>query len=533
MRRNCFLICVVLLGCWPRLLGAQQSKNVEPARYSLEGVVINSITDQPIPRALVTIGETAALTGSDGRFKFSGVPAGPTGIRVTKPGFYHNRAVNYTFGRRVATVSYEIGRPVIIGPETPVLKLALTPTSVITGTVQDSEGGAIEGATVNAIQPVVVDGHSLQQVATANTDENGHFRIANLQPGHYYVSVLPGTYRRSLADFSEGQNTGYPAVVYYPVNPDRVSALPLEVKAGGKLELPFELKKVPVFKVSGSVSGASNKSSVPVQLNSEDGVDTYFSTVTKPETTFDFNAVPAGHYLLRAGTGPRTEVSLNVERNIKDLSVVLHPAISAPLRVRTEFTRNNPFLSMQTGKVNLGLVSVIAHAVSGNQEDVTDSLDVPKDGGLQLHLWPGKYFFEFTPALGYVYSARCGSTDLLREPLTTANPMPPIEVTLRDDTGSLTVKFDSTGKYSRTTLLVISELPGVRPRAIPLSDGSAEVNLPQMAPGQYSLFAFDPIDQIEYRRPDALNEYAAKASHVTVRPNNPVTASVEVIHTAE
>jgi hypothetical protein len=273
---------------------------------------------------------------------------------------------------------------------------------------------------------------------------------------------------------------------------------------------------------------------VPVQLTNDEGTDIYFSASYKRDSTvFEFDAVPAGHYVLRATLGYHAEVALNVERNINDLSLALQAAISVPVTLRTEFIRSDPSLPMQTGKPSVGLLSVIFHAVGGDHDDVRHGLDVAKDGSLQLKdMWPGKYLLEFTPVLGYVYSARCGSTDLLREPLTISGPMPPMEVTLRDNTGSLAVDLDSAEPHSRATLLVVSDAPGISPTFVPLPD-RAEITLPNMAPGQYSVFAFDPIDQIEYRNPDVLDQYAAKASHVTVTPGNTAKARVEVIHTAE
>jgi hypothetical protein len=545
MRRFFLVIGSVLLGCSAFSGGAQLRQDAEPAqpvRYHLEGTVVNAITGQPIARALVEVsGVGALLTGPDGHFQMSGSLAAGTRmaaeISATKPGFYQRRP-GYNYGSGLSAVSPGDDQYVAIGPDSAnmlVIKLALTPASVITGTVQDFDGDAVEGVTVKAVQSVILEGRKRwQQVAMVSTDEDGHFRMANLQAGRYYVAVLPGSYRRSLADFSKGQITGYPAAVYYPASADRASALPLDLKPGEKLELPFELRKVPAFKVSGSLVGATNVAYVPVQLTNDEGTDIYFSASYKRDSTeFEFYAVPAGHYVLRAANGYHAEVALNVERNITDLSLAWHAAISVPVTLRTEFSRSDPSLPMQTGKPALGLLSVIFHDVGADQEDVRHGLDVAKDGSLQLKdLSPGRYLLEFKPILGYVYSARCGGTDLLREPLTISDSMPPIEVTLRDNTGSLTVDLDSAEPHSRATLLVVSDAPGISPTFVPLPD-RAEITLPNMAPGQYSVFAFDAIDQIEYRNPDVVDQYAARASHVTVAPGNNAKASVEVIHTAE
>src|SRR5713226_3786595 len=60
-------------------------------KYSLRGVVVNSVTGEAIRGALVQIfinGQRSILTGPDGKFQFDGLPAGQTSITVRKPGFF-------------------------------------------------------------------------------------------------------------------------------------------------------------------------------------------------------------------------------------------------------------------------------------------------------------------------------------------------------------------------------------------------------------------------------------------------------------
>jgi hypothetical protein len=323
-------------------------------------------------------------------------------------------------------------------------------------------------------------------------------------------------------------------VVYYPNSPDRASASPVELKPGEKLELPFELSKVPVFKISGTLLGGKNKRYEPLRLSNQDGEDTgRYAGYTSSSASFEFDAVPAGHYLLQAGDRLRTEVPVIVERNITDLTITLQPAISVPVKVQTEFNRSGGPQPIQAASALGSLMSVGLHSVGTRPEDISTNFQATKNGTLELKdLRPGKYFLDFSTSLGYVSSARCGSTDLLREPLTIAAPMPPIEIVLRNDTGSLAVKLVSAGTNPDVVLLVLSNVPGVRPMLMPLIDAK-ETTLQGLAPGEYSVFAFDRIDQIEYRNPEVLEQYATRAAHVTIMPGNSVEASVEVIHTAE
>ncbi len=59
--------------------------------YSIDGVVINSVTGEPVRSALVQIygrQQMSLLTGPDGKFHFDGVPQSQLTITVRKPGFF-------------------------------------------------------------------------------------------------------------------------------------------------------------------------------------------------------------------------------------------------------------------------------------------------------------------------------------------------------------------------------------------------------------------------------------------------------------
>ena len=87
---------------------------------SLSGVVVNSITGQPISRALVQIGEHAALTGHDGRFEFENVTEGAGAPTVSKPGYFPK----------------DNGVP----PQNQPIVLELIPEAIVSGTITDANG---------------------------------------------------------------------------------------------------------------------------------------------------------------------------------------------------------------------------------------------------------------------------------------------------------------------------------------------------------------------------------------------------------
>jgi Carboxypeptidase regulatory-like domain len=54
----------------------------------------------------------------------------------------------------------------------------------VAGTVTDSSGAAVPGVTVEAASPVLIE-----KVRTAVTDSTGQFRIVNLRPGTYTLTL--------------------------------------------------------------------------------------------------------------------------------------------------------------------------------------------------------------------------------------------------------------------------------------------------------------------------------------------------------
>src|SRR5690242_7244615 len=69
---------------------AQSSMASSSCPCSLRGSVVDSVSGQPVPHALVKLSGAsprAALTDSDGKFQFEGLPAGSVILEAQKPGY--------------------------------------------------------------------------------------------------------------------------------------------------------------------------------------------------------------------------------------------------------------------------------------------------------------------------------------------------------------------------------------------------------------------------------------------------------------
>src|SRR5580692_10041271 len=162
-------------------------QSADESNYNLTGIVLNSVTGAPIRSALVQISFTrqlSMLTGSDGKFKFEGLPSGQTAVSVRKPGFFSEEEIHSLTNTQ---------RMFSTGPDSAPAVLKLVPEGVIFGTIRGEEGVPLEGMNVRLTRNSFNSGHKRREAqATVQTDETGAFRFAELIPGIYFLSVSQG-----------------------------------------------------------------------------------------------------------------------------------------------------------------------------------------------------------------------------------------------------------------------------------------------------------------------------------------------------
>jgi len=156
--------------------------------------------------------------------------------------------------------------------------------------------------------------------------------------------------------------------------------------------------------------------------------------------------------------------------------------------------------------------------------------------GLELqNAEPGKYSLDLEPNFPwYVYSAKCGETNVLTSDLqVVAGVQPePIEVVLRDDAATLSVKVSSQGQPSRGVVLVIPDGAPRLTRSMSVSEG-AQVEEGGLAPGEYSVLALDRADGIEYTNAEVLSRYLSNARHVVLQPNQKIELNLDLTRVSE
>ena len=567
--RECLFLLLAVTAALLSPACAQPGQQTD-VRFTLQGVVVNSVTGRPIPRALVQIPLTpqkALLTGAEGEFSFNNVSPGNVVITVSKPGFFAPGSTDSrgSFSQRTTSV----------GPDTGRLVLKLIPEAVIFGQVTGPDEEPVEGARIEVLASRMV--HGQQELIPAHrrrmgfgpaflpwvrTDEDGNFRLSGLPPGNYYVLVnttnLPrrGPDALAFAPGSSGkESTTYPAVVYHPGVTDFDSATPILLAAGQHLELDFSLKKVPAFKISGTLSaGPEWKQVGPPMLVEEDDQHLFTPDAFDAELrTFEFKSVPAGTYTLRLSGSDQNGISLAAYRKLnvdgpaaglklalpgfQDIPVIVHKEFSKPLpaaHCTTTSHNGESHISDCTDypPVMINLLSAQSHRSGGG----VGFGPQPDPNNLKLQsVMPGRYRVRaFARFGGYIASLRCGSMDLLRDELVVPEEggVPPIEVTLRDDSASVKLQLRSDGSAKSVWAVLVPDLFSLDPVVLNVTSGT-DRDYGGLPPGDYKVFAFDSMEGINPSDPESLAKYADKATRITLTANGSTTVALDPVRTGD
>ncbi len=309
--------------------------------YSIDGVVINSVTGEPVRSALVQIygrQQMSLLTGPDGKFHFDGVPQSQLTINVRKPGFFTEQEISQ------GSITNQL---IQVGPGMKPVTMKLIPEAVIYGRITDSDGDPIQNLQIMLVHASIVNGQrTWQQTGSAQTKDDGEFRLFGLPPGTYYLR----TQSRPTANLRVGANSqtapgGYPSN-YYPGTTDLDSATAITVEPAKEVQADFSVKRETFYRVSGGVIGAPTQMPVSIQILGLDGERFSGRVQMNPRAGTFIAFVPKGSYVIKAyargNKGPQgvASQSVNVNGDVAGLSLAFTPLATIPVEVRFEIAQN-------------------------------------------------------------------------------------------------------------------------------------------------------------------------------------------------
>ena len=278
----------------------------------IAGVVTDAASGKPIRAAELLLlpapGQGQRLThwirtDAQGRFEYTSLPAQRYTLEFRAP--------------RYVTLEYGQTRPGQAGSQIDLhdaedfrANMKLPRASALEATVLDEFGDPAPGVSLQLAQRGFAAGRprlmpATGRILTAPSDDRGRVRVANVEPGDYFVAALSGVY-------TDANEVGGFAPTYYPGTVDSGGATPVTLAIGVDAP-PLTLPLVPAktFSVSGTMVDPDGKPvagrgtlwlMTPDRLKRMD-----FNLArggTAPDGTFVLRNVPQGMYTLQGYAPP-------------------------------------------------------------------------------------------------------------------------------------------------------------------------------------------------------------------------------------
>jgi hypothetical protein len=567
---------------FPALLQAQelapqadQGASTSSARVSVHGVVLNAVSGEPLPRALVRFvggGNSGALTDGEGRFELVDIPTGPQQFEIIKPGFLDEmtEAAGATGGHSIG-----FAHSVIVAAEMPVVAFKMAPTNSIHGQVLLSTGDAAQGIEITLLRQTVQNGRPFWQLVApgakmTKTNADGAYRFGGLADGTYVVYSAPSMDTEPFGTLVDPRNahnierSGY-ASQFYPDARDLAGAAKFHLHGGEQAEANLSLALEPFHVVTAAVflpnsgtgqeftpdpPGGTTFSAVvtdnqghqlpyvaqydqathTVQALLPDGNCEFVVTAGRPTMVVRRGGIATtlrdeGHYTGAVGFSVAGHAVTN-------LRIALASAQSNPIQVNlirtsSQTSGSSPnldggdqvFLTMsQTGGwIGDGMMNTFA--VGSYAGPLNTSFAQPGTYWVHTNL-PDKHVCEG--------SLTAGGTNLGRELLTlgiSGSPAP-VTLNLRDDCATLTLTLPATAAGSGTgeepfyTVYVVPDFDwteDVIPQTLRSSNGGT-ATLEGLTPGSYHVYVFDKPVALAYHDRATMDALSTTGQTIDLAP---------------
>jgi hypothetical protein len=490
---------------------------------SVHGQVVNAVTGQPIPRALVRFNDRAILTDHEGKFEFGQNTEISGNFMVIKPGFAAtpdpmDGANTFVQGDQLATS----------------LRLFLYPEGMMTGTILAPDGTPPQNVFVTA-QRVVYDemGHRMMPVAMVQSDSRGNFRLP----------VPAGDYRIQTQYVAKDRNSG---LAILPVSlPDGSSSnTSNEIRIRNGEEQHFELHPLTAIThtVTIKVESASSPGMgfMPIIARSKNGGTLQVNPSFNGTTGEMKLELPQGTFYLKA------------QRRIADSSEIAEATVTVPDHdISSGMMHFTPVLPVLVEVfVAEGSKSDNAQPPSPTQLNLmlqNDQSDVGQAEAVirlrnaanqtfEFAAPPGSYHLQtVTNGEWYVRSASAGASDLLQEGLIVASGSSgtPIRVTVSNQTGSLQGNVTLGGVPGSFWVYLIATTPSAQRVFTVRSNREGGYSAAHLPPGSYQVVAFEHRRSVNLADPASLAPFSTHVHSVSIQTGNKASLNLDAVSGAE
>ncbi|MGA3091182.1 MAG: carboxypeptidase regulatory-like domain-containing protein [Terriglobales bacterium] len=536
------------------LLGAWLSANAGDAAHgaslpSVSGTVVTEPGSQPLKKVLVQIiaedqkhgGNYTASTDADGHFDVDNIVPGRYRIFFERSGFANVNERGLQSEANIVTIQQPLAN----------LLFRMLPTAVITGRVTDEDGDPMPGVRV-LVQRKKPGKAGREAAGTGATNDLGEYRLAGLFPGQYWVVAMPPPEVRDYEPLHEESSAAEVSpetrylTTYYPGTHDATQSSTVTLKAGGEMPVNFLLVPSRAYRIRGILSGLGAADRPSVELLSKAG-DTYRTNATEigRDGQFEVRGVAPGSYVLRATAGSPTQPLSARE----DVSVVAGDVDGIRLRLVPSFSISG-HVRLEAGSEDRNAVDLTQYRVNLRPAEAGEDAGMllAEDGfgasasidRLGNFAWsdvsPGDYIVQIFGSGGgedgrgtlFLRSARLGALEATTG--FTASGPASLELIVSAQGGLVEgavvereKDVDQDHPVSNATVVAV---PEERYRHLPArygigaTDQRGQFTIRGLAPGTYTFYAWQDIEDGVWRDPAFLKSQQAKGTTVTVEEDS-------------
>ena len=497
----------------------------------------------PVRRARITL-ESDTLrqplttdTDTEGRYRFSALPAGSVRVRGDKAGFVPKVADPRRAFEPPPAMDLKPGQALSID-------LPMQPGAALEGRILKENGDPAGNIIVSAVRMAYdVNGRKPTSVQQVKTDDLGRFRVHTLPPGDYQIDAAPDPLDANRQIQTPGQRPPTPSRTYYPgtlrFEEARVVSVTVGQTAGS---LDFTIANLPMALLRGKVTSADGApaNGAAVRLQRVGGpVGEVRGASSIQSNDFSYPSVPAGDFWMMAVARPAPSADpefglmrLSMDgRDIANLTVAT--AKQPPLSGRVEG------VAIPSGLKVVAYETAFEWPALNGEPPQADRWTAPvsPDGAFSFKALPGPRLLRVTGqppgvTIKQILFGDADVTDTSFE-VKAGDSVPPIRVVLTSETATLSgVVKDASGQPAAAARVVMfsddERLWGLRSRAILATEsrGDGTYEIRGVLPGKYRIVAMGFLESLAWTDASVLHQLATAAEAVTVAAGNVTRALV-------
>jgi hypothetical protein len=519
---------------------ASASASQSSGGFVIRGILVDSLSDQPIGRARVAVAPvnkrdnfTTVITGEDGAFSFAELAPGKYTLTAQARG-YLTQAFNQ---------HDQFASSIVVGPDSDSQHLVfrLPPGGAIAGVVTDEAGEPVRDAQVVLYLTGVSAGADVTRTrGRMSTDDQGAYRFAHLSPGHYLVAVdaRPWYAQRPIINqpgyapehpSSSLLDVAYP-VTFYGGATDATAATSLALSPGDRATANISLQPVPALRIkvpADAELGRGARFTLEKAVLDAPPLTVMMQWRTLGTGEQEIYGLAPGHYSMTAITqaGAATperassrDINLSSNSEIDRNQEIAYVPVTAKLQFDLGPRPAQAFLQLLNKKTRL--------PVAERMSD--DGAIVFKQG-----LPPGTYEISINNAPGF-YLQRISATGAVVSGRTIEiRAGAPVNLTIAAARGQGQINGIASrdNKPFAGAMIVLVPADPAHNQVLfrrDQTDSDGSFTLPDVVPGAYTLLALEHGWELAWMDPEVLKSYLVRGVAVQVQPNGKYEVKAEV-----